>query len=88
MLDSELHSNRIYIEVVIRCYAELNDFLKKKQKFKSFHLKIKVPAIVSETIASIGVPLSEVDLILVNSNSVERNYKLSQGDYISVFPVF
>ncbi len=51
-------------------------------------MRLKAPAIVSEAITSIGVPLSEVDLILVNSESVELRHKLKQGDYVSVYPVF
>ncbi len=88
MLDSEIHSNRLYIDVIFRCYAELNDFLSAKQKYTSFNYRIKTPAVVSEAITSIGIPLSEVDLILVNSTPVERFYRLSSGDYISVYPVF
>ncbi|MCW3786459.1 Mut7-C RNAse domain-containing protein [Plebeiibacterium sediminum] len=88
MLYPANHIDKIHIEVVLRCYAELNDFLKYAQKFKSFPLKIKTPVIVSEVISTIGVPLSEVDLILVNSVPVQLNHKLAQGDYISVYPVF
>jgi hypothetical protein len=29
-----------------------------------------------------------MDLILINSNSVKFDHKLSNGDYISVYPVF
>ncbi len=86
--NSEIHSSRMNIEVVFKCYAELNDFLPENQKYKSFFFSIKTPVVVSEAIASIGIPLSEVDLILVNSNPVELSYKLSSGDYISVYPVF
>ncbi len=88
MLGSGIHSNKMNIEVVFRCYAELNDFLSENQKYKPFIFSIKTPAVVSEAIVSIGIPLSEVDLILVNSSPVERFHKLTSGDYISVYPVF
>lgn len=77
-----------YKEITIRCYAELNDFLPTKRKFKSFELAIKTPVIAAEAIESLGIPLSEVDLILVNSKPAERNQRLYENDYVSVYPIF
>lgn len=88
MLNDALHSNRIYINISFRCYAELNDFLPGKRKYTSFIISLKTPAVVSEAVSTLGIPLSEVDLILVNGNPVERSHKLLDGDYISVYPVF
>jgi len=39
-------------------------------------------------IESQGVPHTEVDLVLVNGASVDFGYGLSDGDRVSVFPVF
>jgi uncharacterized protein with PIN domain len=75
-------------EFTFRFYAELNDFLSLDRKQKSFVQSFKTPVTVRETIESIGIPLSEVDLILVNEISVDLEYKLKEGDYISVYPVF
>ena len=36
----------------------------------------------------LGVPHSEVDLILVNDDSVGFDYKLQDGDRVAVYPVF
>jgi len=71
-----------------RFYAELNDFLPPKRKQKAFVQSFKTPIAVGETIGSLGIPLSEVDMILVNKTSVDLNHKLKESDYISVFPVF
>lgn len=37
---------------------------------------------------SIGVPHTEIDLIIANGNSVGFDYNICEGDFISVYPVF
>ena len=71
-----------------RFYAELNDFLPPERKQKAFVQSFKTPITVRETIGSIGIPLSEVDMVLVNELSVDLDHKLKECDYISIFPVF
>jgi len=39
-------------------------------------------------IEALGVPHTEIDLILVNGKSVDFNYILRNGDRVSVYPVF
>ena len=75
-------------EFTFRFYAELNDFLPPKRKQKTFVQSFKTPITVRETIESLGIPISEVDMILVNKISVNLDHKLKESDYISVFPVF
>ncbi|MCD4724670.1 MAG: Mut7-C ubiquitin/RNAse domain-containing protein [Bacteroidales bacterium] len=75
-------------EFTFRFYAELNDFLPPRRKQKAFLQSFKTPITVRETIESLGIPLSEVDMILVNETSVDLEHKLKESDYISVFPVF
>ncbi|MEJ2627317.1 MAG: Mut7-C RNAse domain-containing protein, partial [bacterium] len=43
---------------------------------------------VKDSIEAIGVPHSEVELILVNGKSVNFNYHLQNKDFISVYPMF
>ncbi len=71
-----------------RIYAELNDFLPKQKKQVSFEYSFAGPLKVHEAILSLHIPLSEVDLILVNGCSKGVDYWISNGDYISVYPVF
>ena len=72
----------------IRFYEELNDFLPKNRRKKPFeHLYFCNPTI-KDIIESLGIPHTEVDLILVNSLSVDFKYVPSNGDKISVYPVF
>lgn len=43
---------------------------------------------VKDLIESCGVPHTEVDLVLVNGEPVDFAYRISDGDRISVYPVF
>jgi uncharacterized protein with PIN domain len=71
-----------------RFYEELNDFLPHGKKKKLFSYEFSGTPSVKDAIEAIGVPHVEVDLILVNSLSVEFSYKLNDQDTISVYPVF
>jgi len=71
-----------------RFYAELNDFLKKELRYKSFDYRFYGLPSVKDAIESLGVPHTEVDLILVNSNPANFSYHLKDGDFVSVYPVF
>lgn len=74
--------------VNIRFYEELNFFLPKDKKKIQFQYTIYPRQTVKDLIEAIGIPHTEVDLILVNSNSVSFSYIPSHGDNISVYPVF
>ncbi len=43
---------------------------------------------VKDFVQSLGIPKTEVNLILVNGNKVTEDYILQNGDYISIFPEF
>lgn len=75
-------------QFTFRFYAELNDFLSDDWKNKPFTYSLKTPVTVREAIESLNVPLSEVDLILINSKPVELHQSLRENDYISVYPMF
>jgi len=75
-------------KVSIRFYEELNYFLDKKYRKKRFETSFPNTATVKALIEDLGVPHTEVDLILINGNSVSLSCKLHNGDSISVYPVF
>uniref|UniRef100_A0A832DI20 Twitching motility protein PilT n=1 Tax=Ignavibacterium album TaxID=591197 RepID=A0A832DI20_9BACT len=75
-------------KIYIRFYEELNDFLPKEKRKKRFTHSFIDRTSVKDLIESIGVPHTEVDLILVNGKSVNFNYLINDGDDISVYPVF
>jgi len=79
---------RYFKTIRLRFYAELNNFLPARLRQISFDYSFPGPLIVREVIESMKVPLSEVDLILVNSKAVDFNYPVNELDYVSVYPVF
>jgi uncharacterized protein with PIN domain/sulfur carrier protein ThiS len=73
---------------IFRCYAELNDFLPSIRRFVPFGHYFEVHASVKDMIESMGVPHTEVDLILLNGMPVDFSHKLQDGDRVSVYPAF
>jgi uncharacterized protein with PIN domain len=71
-----------------RFYEELNDFLPSARKKQSFSYSFSGNPSVKDIIESLGVPHTEIDLILVNGSSVDFTYKLVNEDNVSVYPVF
>lgn len=71
-----------------RFYAELNDFLPPELRQRPIPYAFEVSGSVKDAIESLGVPHTEVDLILANGESVGFSYLVRDGDQISVYPVF
>jgi len=82
------HNSGMSGQITIRFYEELNDFLPEVQRKVPFSCEVKQPRSIKDLIESLGVPHTEVDLILVNGESVDFNYLVRDGDQISVYPVF
>ena len=74
-------------QINIRFYEELNDFLPTEQRKTDFHHELKKARSVKDLIESMGVPHTEIDLIIVNDESVDFNYLVQNGDHVSVYPV-
>jgi uncharacterized protein with PIN domain len=62
--------------------------LKTSFRKKNFTIEFKGKPSVKNIIESIGVPHSEIDLILINGKSVGFGYQMKGGEKISVYPVF
>jgi len=75
-------------QITIRFYQELNDFLPQQLRKKNFSVELKKTRSIKDLIESIGIPHTEIDLILVNSESVDFSYQVQADDRISVYPVF
>ena len=75
-------------QALFRFYAELNDFLPRERRQVAFTYGVTGRASVKDAIEALGVPHTEVDLILVGGVSVEFSYRVADGDQISVYPVF
>jgi len=75
-------------KIQIRFYEELNEFLPDERKKKRFEHQFIDRTSVKDLIESLGIPHTEVDLILINGKSVNFKYLITDGDDISVYPVF
>jgi len=75
-------------EVQLRFYEELNDFLAPALQKTAFMHHFDRRTSVKDMIESFGVPHTEVDVILVNGESVDFSYIVQDGDRISIYPVF
>jgi uncharacterized protein with PIN domain len=75
-------------EATFRFYAELNDFLPADRRKTEIPYRFHVSPTVKDAIESLGVPHVEVDLILVDGESVGFDRRLEDGDRVSVYPVF
>jgi uncharacterized protein with PIN domain len=71
-----------------RFYEELNDFLPPEHRGQTIVYRFGGQPAIKDPIEVLGVPHSEVDLILVNGESVGFDYKLEDGDRAAVYPVF
>jgi len=71
-----------------RFYEELNDFLPRNKRKISFEQHFEGNPGIKDVIEALGVPHAEVDMILVNGQSVDFEYQLQDGDRVAVYPVF
>ena len=74
--------------VALRFYAELNDFLLDSRKHKRFEIELNRRTSVKDLIESLGVPHTEVEIILANGRSVDFSYIVGKRDDLSVYPMF
>ena len=74
-------------QATFRFYAELNDFLPAERRDTDFTHKFLLPASIKDVIESLGVPHTEVDLILVNGVPVDFSYLVQGGNHVSVYPI-
>ena len=74
--------------VTLRFYAELGDFLPGEKRGRAFRRPLPSGATVKHVIESAGVPHTEVELVLLNGESVGFEERPRPGDRLSVYPVF
>jgi uncharacterized protein len=74
--------------VRVRFYEELNDFLPQHQRKQTLCIECPEGCTTKALIESLGVPHTEVDLLLANGQSVDFHYRLKDDDSLSVYPMF
>lgn len=75
-------------QVHFRFYEELNDFLPVENRKIWFVENIETGTTIRTILQKLGVPIKEVDLILVNQQSQGLDYQLHNDDRVSVYPMF
>lgn len=76
------------VTATFRFYEELNDFLAPQHRRHEFASKCARAATTKHMIEALGVPHTEVELILVNGESVGFDRLLADGDRVAVYPKF
>lgn len=74
--------------VELRAYAELNDFLPFRSRFARLRRPVRAHQTVKDIVEAAGIPHTEVDLLLVNGQSVGFGHRPRPGDRLTVYPVF
>lgn len=72
----------------LRFYEELNDFLPPARRKRAFSYSFTGTPAVKDAIEALGVPHTEIDLILVDGRSVGFDERLAGGERVAVYPVF
>ncbi len=75
-------------QIQLRFYAELNDYLPVSERYRTIPYSTKDHHTIGELVKNFGMTLDEIDIILVNGESVDCSYEVIDGDSISVYPVF
>lgn len=76
------------VNAVFRFYEELNDFLPAAKRGRAFEASCAERSTTKHMIEALGVPHTEVELILVNGESVGFDRLLCDGDRVAVYPMF
>lgn len=76
------------VTATFRFYEELNDFLAPERRRREFASTCARAATAKHMIEALGVPHTEVELVLVNGESVGFDRLIEDGDRVAVYPKF
>jgi uncharacterized protein len=76
------------VTATFRFYAELNDFLTPERRGREFPSPCARAATAKHMIEALGVPHTEVELVLVNGEPADFNHLLKDNDRVAVYPHF
>ena len=72
----------------LRFYEELNDFLPHALRRRDVALRFDPPAPVRHLVETVGVPHTEIEVVLRNGDPVDLEARVVDGDRLAVYPVF
>jgi uncharacterized protein len=76
------------VRLTLRFYAELDGFLSPARRGAPLTVDVPPTATIKDVIESLGVPHTEVDLILAGDEAVDFAYRGRDGERIAVYPHF
>jgi len=76
------------VTVEFRFYEELNEFLPSRLRKRPFRCDCARRATVKQAFEALGVPHTEVELVLVDGESVDFSHIVRDGERVSVYPQF
>ena len=76
------------VTATFRFYEELNDFLPRERRGREFATPCARAATTEHMVEALGVPHTEVELILVNGETSGFDRLLEEGDRVAVYPKF
>jgi uncharacterized protein len=74
--------------VDVRAYAELNDFLEPELRGVTVRRPFRSHQTVKDVLEAMGIPHTEIDLILVNGDPEDFGHRPAIGDRITAYPMF
>ncbi len=76
------------VTATFRFYDELNDFLPRERRGRDITAACAREATTKHMVEALGVPHTEVALLLVNGESSRFERPLAEGDRVAVYPAF
>ncbi len=73
--------------VSVRFHAGLDNLVALRRRGGSVSLEVAAGTTVKDLVESLGVPHTEIDVILVNGESVGFEHRVDDGDRIAVYPM-
>ena len=81
-------SKRVMRHAEFRFYEELNDFLPPEKRKRAFDYRFDGTPSIKDAVEAVGVPHTEIDVILADGRSVGFDYRLRGGERVAVYPMF
>lgn len=76
------------VSATFRFYGELNDFLARERRGHAFTTPCARAATTKHMVEALGVPHTEVELVLLNGTPTGLDDILEEGDRVAVYPRF
>ncbi|MBD0322218.1 MAG: Mut7-C ubiquitin/RNAse domain-containing protein [Aldersonia sp.] len=74
--------------VDVRPYAELNDFVAADVRGTTVRRPVRPHQTVKDIVEAMGIPHTEIDLILVDGTPVDFSHRPRPGGRVAVYPMF